>query len=413
MKKRGGYIVRGLLVVMILLSLFLSFKLGIDSGNQQKTHHPQSLLTNNRSAEELLLPTSFYEHVQNKVYEETKESQLSRIMDEVQKLTFSATSYLDHLSFEKIKEAQHFAEGLEFVYATPITLRDFQEVYGLKGKLSVPDMTFNRIFINFETREMIFINADKKESWTLRTQDSMAPLKERLEDKGMEVTLISDTTLAYVPIKEQKIPKYSYILEDQSYNVFIQALFTDPNSVETTGDAMHTIFKGNQNEEMRINNKNGVLSVWVPIETSDKASDLLKTIEVVSRLGQDFGDLRYFSEKDGHYIYASFVEGYPILAKDYCGKVDVSLLRRQLRLLTNQSVVQIPIPDSRTVTLPSGKEVLKTLKKHHINLSRVQRLQIGYEWEKAKTDTQAVTLIPTWFVYYDKQWTPLHDIIKK
>lgn len=411
--RKKGYIVRTLLILMIILSMVLTIKLGIDAGNQPKNHHPQSTLTDNRSAEDLLLPTAFYEHRQNKVYEETKESQLSKIMSKLKEMDVSVEHHKEKWNLDKIKKAQSFSEGLELAYASVISLHDFQEIYNFKGKLTIPDMMFNHIFINFETKEIVFVNSVQKEAWVLSVNQSLTPLKELMTTQGVEMEHVDQNSLSYVPIHEQKMPKYSYILSQQPYTVFTQSFFKNPTSVETTGDDIHTIFKGDQSEEMRVNNKNGVLSLMINDDGDKKSSELLLSLEVVSRLGQDFGNLRYFDHQNGHYEFYAFVEGYPIFADDYRGRVSISFLNQQFRLMTNQSVIQIPIPDNRVVTLKSGRDVVKQLHRHHLNFKRIHRIQIGYTWQETKTDTQAVTLVPTWLVYYDKEWYTLDQLLKK
>ena len=418
MKKRkfSTYVIRFLLITMILLSIILMIRISVNIGSsttQQIQAQPASDMV--RDDKKLLLPTSLYHHEQEKIYDASKESSALEVMTALSQLEFYEKKHLDHLSVADLKKWQSFSNGVELNYTTPIDFHYLQSIYDLNIDRT-PKIKMTDLWINFDTKEVMLLNRQEKEGylfglnghWKTFLKETTAKFKHRYE-----VVNVSKDYIGYLPKDKVNFSVYTYMMSFQPYNNVTQALFTNPNSVTTSGDDHHIVFTGDREEEMRVNNNNGVMSIVREMDDQWRGDGLLSSLAVVSRLGNDFGELRFVENEGNNYYYYVFVEGYPIFTNYYRGQVEVSVSKQTMKLFMNQETIHVPVPETKTITLKNGKTIMKDLQKHHIHLDRIERIQLGYQWKEIKEEMQsAIQLIPTWFVHYDDEWVPLEDVLK-
>lgn len=412
MRKRD-YLVRILLIIMIVMSVILTLNISLNVGDNDSPVSDISPHTENgRSVHELLLPTSYFVHHKKRIYEIPKESELLKITDQLKETRLTEKNAIKSISMDDIKKIREYNEGTEFYYAGGLTLRDFNDAFSLQIDTILPDFKFNWIFINLSDNEMVFVNVKHHQVYSLSIHDPKV-IKEGLpKDYGMEMISIHGEHLNYLPKYQHDLPVYRYLLSMQPYNNFTQALFTNPNSIETKEDGTHSLFKGNQDEELRINSITGVAALSMSMDQSMKGdSSLHMASDIVSRLGNEFGKLRYYTSDGDKTTFNVFVEGYPIFSEYYKGKVEVEVNKPRIKVFTNQESIHIPIASYHTQKVESGQMLIRQLKRKNIRFSRIQNIQLGYEWETS-SDKKTVSLVPKWYIQYDHHFIPVNQLLK-
>lgn len=418
MKKNNvlTYIIRLLLIVMIILSIVLMVKISVNIGNINQIKTPSTSVSDSlRDEKKLLLPTAMYHHEQETIYDVSKESLALKVMNQLSDMTFYEKKKTMRLPLSDIKEWQRFANGIEMNYTTPIAFSYINSIYHFNLERHLPNIKVTDLWLNCDTKELLLLNRQTKEGYLYGLKGNWKRLKEIItkeENHRYEMASVSDDYLGYLLKKEETVPIYTYMMSFQPYTNVTQSLFDNPSNVTTSGDEHHIIFSDERDEEMRLNNNNGVISLVKNIDQAPEDA-LLDSLSLVSRLGNDFGELRFMEGTEDTYRYYVFVEGYPIFTDYYRGQVEVDITKRYVKMMMNQETIHVPVPETKKVTLLSGKEVMARLKEKHIHLDRLDRIQLGYQWKEVKGETQsAVQLIPSWFIHYDNDWLTLDEILK-
>jgi regulatory protein YycH of two-component signal transduction system YycFG len=216
-----------------------------------------------------------------------------------------------------------------------------------------------------------------------------------------------------------RLKKYSYILTTQSYSLFRNAFFQNPDQAkgEEEESGSRSFVSGHEelimDEQKRLVTFNGELP-------SDLAKESMysQSFNYVSRLGTSVGNLRYFDHHDGQINYRIFVEGYPIFSQSSKGKMTVKIQHApntptpQVKIETSMDTVQVPIPSDEEVELPSTLEVENSLAAAGIELDKIQSFIIGYTWQDIDGVNKLVALTPEWFVKYEDTWYSANQLMQ-
>lgn len=212
--------------------------------------------------------------------------------------------------------------------------------------------------------------------------------------------------------KEQvRLKKYSYILTTQSYSLFRNAFFQNPDQAkgEEEESGARSFVSGHEEIMMDEQKRLVTFTGELPEDLEDE-SVYSQTFNYVSRLGTAVGNLRYFDHQDGKINYRIFVEGYPIFSQSSKGKMSVTIdpsntaTVPQVKIETSMDTVQVPIPSDEEVELPSTLEIETNLAAAGIDLSKIKSFIIGYTWQDIDGVNKLVALTPEWFVKYEDTW---------
>lgn len=399
------------LVIAILVSIGLSAAIWLNVGQSESKSEDSSApqATQKRNRQMLALPAQVYYHHQ-KVYLQGKESTTLELM---QKLTKVKYEEIENPSAD-ISKIMQFDEGISFTYLSPIAFKTFAEIYPLHvDKLAQPNFAFTQLVFDAAHQQLIFINQATGSVHTLKAMSSTKSLAQFIahNSSGVEVSYYNEK-LGYLPKDEMNLAKYSYLIAPQSYNVYTQAFFNRPDEVTSKNVSDGVELSNSSGDCLQMDNKNNQVSYQGDLLLEKGENRSLKVLDMMSRLGNESGSLRYFTQDKQTYDYRVFVEGYPLIASDYRGEVESTIKANHIRILTSQEGIQVPLPNEETAHLDSGRDLLKNLEKAGVNVQQIAHCQIGYQWKTVK-DTREVQLVPTWFVYYDHHWQAADDLQKE
>lgn len=423
-------IIRVALFALILLSLILTYAIWLSPTSKTADVNTSKQAVKNdqnyAKATDAFLPIRGIWDLAEGKFQTSSENLLATTQA---RLTESTYGQLQEVAQgeEEIKNYYSLDNGIELNYEGGFSLTEYVKVFDMPINLnSLKDsdkLTFSKIQVDFSKKKIRFLNYSR---------DTVYEATISADFTGLE-TIYQKNQAKYLPMSDEnplvprllrtkdrvRLKKYSYILTTQSYSLFRNAFFQNPDQAkgEEEASGARSFVSGHEelmmDEEKRLVTFDGELP-----EDLAKESVYSQSFNYVSRLGTAVGNLRYFDHHDGQINYRIFVEGYPIFSQSSKGKMAVKIdhapngTSTQIKIETSMDTVQVPIPSDEEVELPSTLEIENNLAAVGIDLDKVQSFIIGYTWQDIDGVNKLVALTPEWFVKYDNAWYPANQLMQ-
>lgn len=417
-------LIRVSLIAMILLSLFLSWRIWNNSDNKQLTKKQEqttskaSLL---KQPADIFVPINLIYHRLDGVHlYSNKESLLQGLVRQV--ISEAANGELGN---GKKLESNALAESFEMNMSDELSLCYFLEI----NKKDIPDelsgsVTFKRLVLSLEDGQLYFLDKQNQLVFKMTVKMDSTKLKKILGDSSNRFLEIASTEgstgLYYDFLDEIKLPKYSYILATQSYSVFSTAFFQSTNDLSSNsedltnsdikltnsaGDKMNVSFEtGEVSFEGRLVSERGEKS-----QESRSPTFFEDSFSYLKKVGNSLSNLRYYEGNEKKITYRNYVEGYPVFSPYSRGQVVFNKEDQKISIHTNQETLQVPVPAEERVVLRPTHEVIDELMSTGMTQADIQGIQIGYTWLGNKETKQVVDLSPEWYIKFDDQWRSLPE----
>jgi regulatory protein YycH of two-component signal transduction system YycFG len=280
---------------------------------------------------------------------------------------------------------------------------------------------FSHFYLDFEGKRLIFANDDDTEAVEVRVKNKMDKLSTLLtNDKNTRIPVIDEDEY-YAIAQPLKLKKYSYILATQPYVTYCDALFEEPDKVETDVSTNEQIFEGTNNEVLTGNSETNHIDFRGFIDRKKNPAEeniYHQSYQYISRLTSFVHNLRFFDIKNNEVTYRTYVEGFPVFSKEEKGKVKISVDKLsnktdEIHLATNLDTIQVPIPTEEVVELEDTNTMLANVKNAGGDPKKITGIVIGYEWSPISTVKQVVDLTPSWYVDYNGKWTREAELIEQ
>jgi len=310
-------------------------------------------------------------------------------------------------------------------YASPINVKMFNTVFG--GKLNSQATQFSRILVPLDDQDHIYLLDDKKQDVyqvTVKSADATAIrkiMKENLFRINVTMKWLSESATAYVK-NGVTVPSYSYLVNQQSTDYFTTRLLNkgESTNVSAKKNKDNTIYSDGASRQLTVYNKQGtaLYEDYSALQSSLSFSQALKaSYTAVKTIGIPMENLRYYgySSSNSTVTYRSFVEGFPIFNQSNYGAARIQMLSQGVRRY-NFSLysLQVPVPtDKKSVTLPGTQTVIDQLVAAGYSKSKINSLQVGYQWLTSSSSDKVVNLTPTWYVHYNGSWKTYTQLLKQ
>lgn len=410
-------IMRTLLVLLIALSLVLSYFIWMNPVKQSEketTPSTTKVTRAGKTATELFLPAKGIWYQKQERLSTTKENFLNIVQSELIKANYGTLNLAsEDGAFATVLKG---INGLELDYVGSFLLSEYVDVYGVKLSFASEKISygqFDRIVLDFDQSKIYFMNTSKQVVYEAAIKIDKTTIVQALQkDKAnlIAVNLKHDVLPEqYFVDKAISLPKYNYILATQPYSTFTQALFQTTDDLAISDVGQELSYSNTLGDSLSIENETG--KVYFS-RTGNTPPDAMSTDNIykqsyhdVTQLAVSLGNLRYFDAEGEAVLYTTFVEGYPVFSPNFQGQIRLEYHQRVLsKIYSNVESVQIPIPADEKETLPSTVDFLAELSRSGVDLTKLQNVQIGYQWHSVEETSQVVELVPQWFVRYNGQW---------
>lgn len=417
-------ILRGLLICLILLSLFFTYSIWVSPAGRTPTVNSNTQVVNNEQnytkATDAFLPLRGIWDVEGQHFQTNSENLLATLQARLTESTYGQLEVVANTEEESIGYYQ-LTNGVELNYEGPFSLAEYVKVFDIPLNLSgVEDeesILFGKIQLDFNNEKIRFLNYQKHLVYEASINTDFEPIEaiyKENQDRFLPMTTENQMVPRLMQTQENvRLKKYSYILTTQSYSLFRNAFFQDPEQAkgEEEENKSRTFVSGHEELTMNEDNKLVSFSGDLPSELQDQ-SLYTQTFSYVSRLGTAVGNLRYFDRQDNQVNYRIFVEGYPIFSQldspSPKGKMTIAIDPKnpssQVKIETSMETVQVPIPAEETVELPSSTTIENSLSSAGRDINLVQSYIIGYTWRDVTDVSRVVALDPEWYIKYDGHW---------
>ena len=404
------------LVTMILLSLFLSWKIWTKPANRslaEKDKNSGEELVHSKKMTDVYVPTKLFYHESKDEYLYSNEE--SMILDIHHKVTGFNFNNGKEMNQKEIEEIIYAGDAFNLLFPEEYPLSVYEEIYDLT--LDIPsemkDMMFNRIIFSLKDDKIYFVNHQLDKGISYDVEGDSKSIESILKDKKkanyLPVSLTPENIAGiYYLVDDVELKTYSYILAPQSFTTFTKAFFNQPNDLYSNESDNVNVSNG-EGESLTIQSATGEVTYFGKLKKGkDRGNNSLyyDTFQYVENLGNTLGTLRYFDSKEGDIIYRNYIEGYPVFGQDMKGRLEVGVKNKSVFVRTNQETIQIPIPSEETVSLIPTEELMANLVAAGVDLSKVDDVQIAYEWQANAETKQVVDLVPTWYVKFEDAWYP-------
>lgn len=420
--KLSEKIIRVALLLLILISLALTYAIWLSpTAKIAEVNTSKQAVKNDQNyakATDAFLPIRGIWDLADGKYQTSSENLLATTQARLTESTFGQLQQVAE-GEEEIQSYYSLDHGIELNYEGGFSLTEYVKVFdmpiSLKALKDADSISFSKIQIDFSKKKIRFLNYHKNIVYEASISADFSSL-ETIYQKNQNLYLAVTEENSLIPrllrTKEQvRLKKYSYILTTQSYSLFRNAFFQNPDQAkgEEEESGARSFVSGHEEIMMDEQKRLVTFTGELPEDLEDE-SVYSQTFNYVSRLGTAVGNLRYFDHQDGKINYRIFVEGYPIFSQSSKGKMSVTIdpsntaTVPQVKIETSMDTVQVPIPSDEEVELPSTLEIETNLAAAGIDLSKIKSFIIGYTWQDIDGVNKLVALTPEWFVKYEDTW---------
>lgn len=420
--KLSEKIIRVALLLLILISLALTYAIWLSpTAKIAEVNTSKQAVKNDQNyakATDAFLPIRGIWDLADEKYQTSSENLLATTQARLTESTFGQLQQVAE-GEEEIQSYYSLDHGIELNYEGGFSLTEYVKVFdmpiSLKALKDADSISFSKIQIDFSKKKIRFLNYHKNivyEASISADFSSLETIYQKNQNRYLAMTEENSLIPRLLRTKEQvRLKKYSYILTTQSYSLFRNAFFQNPDQAkgEEEESGARSFVSGHEEIMMDEQKRLVTFTGELPEDLEDE-SVYSQTFNYVSRLGTAVGNLRYFDHQDGKINYRIFVEGYPIFSQSSKGKMSVTIdpsntaTVPQVKIETSMDTVQVPIPSDEEVELPSTLEIETNLAAAGIDLSKIKSFIIGYTWQDIDGVNKLVALTPEWFVKYEDTW---------
>ena len=419
-------LIRPLLIVLILLSLFLMRAIWTgpnqydnQSGNEQRK---SSSVVKKRQLSQVFGPTQLVLHKSsqarmtmekevlsssNKVFKEMKLNRLEEPID------FSSQDYQTELN--------QLDEKIEWIYSNNIPFGILNSLFAnlpekYQGK------TFDRIYLTErDSKEINFYNTSEKLLYTSRIEKmDKDQLLTAVNGRGVPYRFVEIKEIGnkyiYLPINETKLPRLTYMVEKKPNSLFIERLFDDTSEVREKRSEQSVQYL-DYISEMRINEETNMLNYYRNLSSSvgmPLTETLLVSFKELVLYENWSDDIHFFdyNKQKNEVTYRRFIEGFPVFSPIGYGATNLTVVEEGMsRLQVPMVVAQTPIADEEDQKiLPSSFELLNELAEKNYTLTEIDDIKIGYTWTNNPESDRVINLDPNWYIFTGGNWVTIQEL---
>ncbi|CAH0416667.1 hypothetical protein KAR50_03610 [Periweissella fabaria] len=221
---------------------------------------------------------------------------------------------------------------------------------------------------------------------------------------------------------EISLKQYSYLQNKQSQHLFLNALFNNGSNgnFKTRKTTAATSYEEGNNRRVSFDNKTGAVDYQSFSGTKGGTSlnnALRQGFNDLLSIGVPLDNTRYFETNNANdsFVYRTYVEGFPIFNQTRYGTVRLSYENPGTEhAMFSQYSLQVPLPNNQAaVKLESSPEVIQKLATVGVGVSKIEDMQIGYEWQTDPSSDMVVNLRPVWYIEISNKWKRLDQWVQK
>ncbi|MGX7414463.1 two-component system activity regulator YycH [Aerococcus christensenii] len=428
-----------LLAVLVLMSVFFSLNIMGPFSNlssriqRKKAPEGQSLIVTPTQmisqGEEVPLLKAFspeaFIYSDGKKYLKTLDKDLMREFNE-NFFQFSLGNNLpDHLESQPMDQFEQYALGksyFELQYSDNLPVH----LFGL-NKEALPDA-----WRNFSATGIAYVKGDQA-LYVLDDCKNLAyklPLKQKIDYQVVENEVeankkkFKQSKLVHLKqghdyLFDEKIsvPTFSYIVDRQPNDTFLQLLFDLPDQVNDYSDVESARYY-TENKGLIVNNKNFEVHYThtnVEKKAKDQLEEVIQAFQGLEKLWitkEDWSFAHYDSDTK-QVIFRKNVNGIPIYGSNYVSRLKIETTKEnEIDSKFSVLAIQTPITDlTEHFELQPASKILHLLEANGISSEDIDSLKLGYYWVPSPKSNRLVSLLPCWMIEKEGHYYVLDELV--
>lgn len=421
------------LFLLIGLSLFLTFIIWTFTPSFERIETTPAIevaLGKSRTVEEVIQPSKVLYHYNDVVTGTTEPEQVGQLLEVMKQWQIrDVLSLAEEAPANVLKTYMHDPNRAVLYFPGPVPFPVFDAIMEVATE-SIPEASFDRIVIDWGQAEKADIALYFINSKTGRVLQADVPAEEMGQFQSQVVepafnyeTFITNEDIGtlpiYVPENEIELNTYRYLQEDIASQKFVDGLFGNPGSVQSTGDLENEEYSDESDALMSVDSSQKSINYVQPkAETQDPAipSELLfETVDFINGHSGWTNDYRYFamSPLNQQIEYRLHLDNLPVFSPTLSTELDlvwgIDAEIEQVFRYKRPFYVLESWAETGTATLPSGTAALHAIS--HLkeqDLKAITDILPGYELTLDEKDPERLlSLQPAWYFKSKGVWTRL------
>jgi regulatory protein YycH of two-component signal transduction system YycFG len=418
-----------ILTILVCLSVLLTWNLWTfqpDYGTMQKNNTVAEVtMSEKQEVQKIIKPDMVVYNKESKYYGTNRTDELDKLIKELSSWKFSNIRVSANKTVN-ISDLSQMDGNVEIIFPAEVPVGLYREVLNFDQK-KMPSFTFDRIIIDTKSltkNNGIVYFTSSGNQYVYRSQISSKFLKDFNQKFYKDASRypsyfsynISDKRTIFLPDDPTEMMVYKYLPVTLNSGDFKNALFNDPNFVQT-----HIYSSGedytNGSSKLSINYKNNILLYVNPMAAGyyvENSNSLVKrSIDFVNEHG-GWPDTYHYAAEDAashHVIFRMYSdEGYPVFNEDGLSEISETLGKNDITRYKRSNIsLDIPLKtETQKVTRPSGHTVLQYIESQSgFQPALFQNAVLGYEMERDPNESKLILLEPVWFYQYNNKWIQL------
>ncbi|TYR80283.1 hypothetical protein FZC66_14250 [Priestia megaterium] len=424
-----------ILFILVAISLVLTWNLWSYQPSYDvitDTQYLQEVEAGEKSnPEEHIRPTKVLYHKNNNHFLSHEEADITKWIEEMKTWELSdITDVSSVIEQDEFLEYVHSNNAIEILYPDLLPVETFQRMFKFTDD-KLPTIDFDRVLIKIKrtptlSASVYFVNYNQHKLYAVKVKNFMKEDIRDLEDmmassKPCIVYKKNPNRYIFLPQNEVKMKKvYAY---DKMLDIekFQKALFTKPEYVRKETLPYRELYT----EGTKVINVNTRTNVMEYVNLVNSSNEVMEESNLLNRSFSFVNDHAGWTEPNYRFdswnrvtkeiTYRYYQDNYPVysnqgMAEIYqrWGNAEILNYRRPL-----YRFVQVTLPNTEE-TLQPGQDVISIIENHQdFDPALLKDISIGYQLEEgineeaektADYDSNSVTLIPSWFYYYNNKW---------
>lgn len=308
-------------------------------------------------------------------------------------------------------------------YNSAISVNFFRKAFN--NQLKVPNQKFNRMqFLLNDPNHLYLLNDQGYRIVRVTLKNNRSDkLRHVLADKMVkhQVTfkLLNGKVILNYP-HNVKLRTYSYQLSQQTQDYYAnRVMTTNSNSnVQIKRHKNSTDYDDHGFRHMTVDESTDTVN-FTNYNAQIKSNSFLQTMngiyEQLVMVGMPLDSVRFYSYDSGSdtAVFRTYAGGVPVFDQSDFGAIQMKVLdQSSYRMKFSLDSLQVPIPPVQSsATIMSTNELIKQLEAAGTHESKIQGIELGYEWVRDKSLPKVVDLSPTWYVKIGNQWENYRKLI--
>lgn len=440
MKQNKHYFIHGLLIILVLLSLIITYfiiasPVEIINWVDSVTHNEEEASGLNSTSEDgetqdsrehlndLVIANRLIIHDKDDNYWASNDSRsLGKLQEDLAALPYDRSQAVTTTALDTFRENKSDSDYLEFTFLDFLTSALFSkmhpDIFNEEDAVSFNQVVFvegeDSLYLISESDHLVYqVPLDRSINEVIAYEDYTAD-----KDKITEVTpVVFSEGRKYISKEKETVNKLTYMLERQPNTFFLGALFSSPEEIHDYSDDSYSRYYAN-GHQLAISNHSYELNFSQDTSSAINVTEWQKIGESFNMLSrfipeQDTWVLSDYQEDESTITYRKFVDNIPVYGPDHVSRAVFKMDGNQVAYLSMSALtIQTQLDDlAKPLELMSGTNALELLRNNGYDPSQIQNMQIGYRWVKSPESDRLVELVPTWHVKRDGVWYALEDIV--